>query len=66
MFKAILRFADGEEIEDDDVLFETEEEAEEYGLEMLSAYSTGVEVLSMSNVENSPVVDEAEILVIEV
>lgn len=48
MFKAVLKFADGEEVEDDE-RFETEKEAEEYGLVMLSNYNTGAEVLHMSN-----------------
>jgi hypothetical protein len=68
MFKAVLRFADGEEVEDDE-RFETEEEAEKYGLVMLSNYNTGAEVLHMSNPGDHPLPDDdadPEIEVLEV
>ena len=48
MFKAVLKFSDGEEVEDDE-RFETEEEAEECGLVMFSNHNAGAEVLHMSN-----------------
>ncbi|MFC7500562.1 hypothetical protein ACOACQ_19135 [Nocardioides sp. CPCC 206347] len=68
MFKAVLKFADGEEVEDDE-RFETEEEAEEYGLVMLSNYDTGAEVLHMSNPGDYPLDDadtDPDIVVVEV
>jgi hypothetical protein len=68
MFKAVLKFADGEEVEDDE-RFETEEEAEEYGLVMLSSYNTGAEVLHMSNPGDYPLDDDdadPDIVVVEV
>lgn len=64
MFKAVLKFADGEVV-DDDATFETEEEAEEHGYQMLGDYGTGVTVLSMHNLENSPEADEAEVVIVE-
>lgn len=68
MFKAVLKFSDGEEVEDDE-RFGTEEEAEEYGLVMLSNYNTGAEVLHMSNPGDYPLGDDDEdpdIVVVEV
>ena len=59
MFKAVLKFSDGEEVEDDE-RFETEEEAEEYGLVMLSNHNTGAEVLHMSNPGDYPLDAEDE------
>ena len=53
MFKVVLKFSDGDEVEDDE-RFETEEDAEEYGLVMLSNYNTGAEVLHMSNPGDYP------------
>jgi hypothetical protein len=59
VFKAVLKFSDGEEVEDDE-RFETEKEAEEYGLVMLSNYDTGAEVLNMSNPGDYPLDDDDE------
>lgn len=50
----------GEELEDlDDPTFETEADAEEYGLEMLGQYRTGMRTLNMSNPGDYPL-DESD------
>ena len=47
-FRAQLRFSDGETV-DDDYTYDTEEEAEESALNMISNYRTGIEDFHNSN-----------------
>lgn len=51
-----LSFSDGETI-DDGYDFDTEKEAKEYGLEMLSNYHEGGRILNMSNPGDYPLDD---------
>lgn len=61
-----MHYPDGT-IEEDEEVFETEDEATEYGLKMCSDYSAGGEVLHLSNPGDYPLSDEdAEFEVIEV
>ena len=66
-FKVVMQYPDGTSEEEDEV-FDTEEEAHEYGLVQCSNYSTGAEVLHMSNPGDYPLddADEADFDVIEV
>lgn len=52
VFKVVMQYPDGEE--EDDEVFETEAEANEYGLTQISNYHTGAEVLHMSNPGDYP------------
>jgi hypothetical protein len=67
MYKVIMIYPDGTEEEEEEV-FETEEEAREYGLEQCSNYVAGGEVLHMSNPGDYPLSedDHADFNVIEV
>ncbi|MDN5685003.1 hypothetical protein [Corynebacterium glyciniphilum] len=47
-YKVVMQYSDGTE-EEDDELFETEAEADEHGLYMVSCYRQGGEILHMSN-----------------
>jgi len=65
-YKVVMQYSDGTEEEDDEV-FETEAEADEHGLYMLSCYTQGNEILHMSNPGDYPLPDEeADFEVIEV
>lgn len=58
-FQAQLCFSDGETL-DDPYTYDTEEEAEESALNMISDYRTGNEVLHNSNPGDNPL-DDGEI-----
>ena len=58
-YKAQLNFPDGETLEDEWV-FETEKEAEDYGLQMSSEWQHGAEVLHLSNPGDNPLPEEDE------
>lgn len=63
-----LHCADGEIVDDDEV-FETESEAYEYGLYLLSCMHTGRETLNLSNPGDYPPDDEddePEIVIVEI
>lgn len=65
-YKVVMQYPDGAEEEDDEV-FETEAEADEHGLYMVSCYSQGGEILHMSNPGDYPLSDEeADFEVIEI
>jgi hypothetical protein len=53
VFKVVMKYSDGEQEEDDEV-FETEAEADEYGQTQVSNYETGGEVLHASNPGDHP------------
>ncbi|WP_207306448.1 hypothetical protein [Arthrobacter sp. S41] len=66
MFKVVMRYPDGSSEEQDEI-FETEQEAENYGLEQCSNYSLGGEVLHMSNPGDYPLEDEdADFEIVEI
>ena len=65
MFKVVMRYPDGT-TEEDDELFETELEAQDYGCTLLNNYETGGEVLHRSNPDDYPLEGEADFEVIEV
>ena len=68
MYKVVLIYPSGQKVEDDEV-FETKEEATEYGLEQCGNYAVGREVLHMSNAGDYPLgedVDDFDFDVIEV
>ncbi|WP_228509310.1 hypothetical protein [Herbiconiux sp. VKM Ac-1786] len=52
-----MTYSDGDREELDEI-FETESEAEEYGLEQVSNFDTGGEVLHLSNPGDYPAPDE--------
>lgn len=55
-YKVLMQYSDGtEEMEDD--IFDTEEEAEEYGCYLVSCSRTGAETLNMSNPGDYPLYD---------
>ncbi|MCM1091233.1 MAG: hypothetical protein NC092_10160 [Butyrivibrio sp.] len=63
-YKVVMTFPDGEVIDSykedgDDGIFDTEQEAEDYYTEWISNYSTGGEVLHLSNPGDYPI-DENE------
>ncbi|TAP28839.1 hypothetical protein EYR88_00635 [Arthrobacter sp. S41] len=61
-----MRYPDGSSEEQDEI-FETEQEAENYGLEQCSNYSLGGEVLHMSNPGDYPLEDEdADFEIVEI
>lgn len=65
-YKVVMQYPDGTTEEDDEV-FETEAEADEYGVYMVSCHSLGGEILHMSNSGDCPLSDEeADFEVIEV
>ena len=54
LFQIILKFADGtEELRDE--VFDSEEEAEEYGGYLMGCARTGAETLNMSNPYDNPI-----------
>ncbi|CAB4897613.1 unannotated protein [freshwater metagenome] len=59
MFKVVMKYPDGT-TEEEDELFETEEEANEFGLTQCSNYSTGAETLHLSNPGDYPAPDDDE------
>lgn len=61
-----MRYPDGSSEEQEEI-FETEQEAENYGLEQCSNYSLGGEVLHMSNPGDYPLEDEdADFEIVEI
>jgi len=56
-FKVVMTYSDGDREELDDV-FETESEAEAFGLEQVSNFDAGGEVLHLSNPGDYPAPDE--------
>ncbi|WP_169078663.1 hypothetical protein [Microcella alkalica] len=62
-----MKYSDGSSEEDDEI-FDTEEEANDYGLAQVSAYATGGEVLHLSNPGDYPLDpdDEADFEIVEV
>lgn len=66
MYKVIIKYPDGT-TEEDDEIFATEAEADEYGLVQVSNFSAGGEVLHMSNPGDYPLDDEdADYEVVEI
>jgi len=65
-YKVVMVYSSGEE--EDDEVFETEAEAEAYGLVQVSTYQAGGEVLNLSNPGDYPLDpdDEAEFKIIEI
>ena len=63
-----LVFSDGEEIPEDDQVFDTEEDALDHGATMLGEWQLGAEILHEHNHENPPLdeLTEPEIGVDEV
>lgn len=55
-FKVVMTYSDGDREELDDV-FETESEAEAFGLEQVSNFDAGGEVLHLSNPGDYPAPD---------
>ncbi len=65
-YKVEMQYPDGTTEEDDEV-FETEAEADEHGLYLVSCYREGGEILHMSNPGDYPLSDEeADFEIIEV
>jgi hypothetical protein len=65
-FKVVMHYPDGSKEEEDEV-FETETDANDYGLEQVNNYGVGGEVLHMSNMGDHQLSDEdADFEVIEV
>ena len=65
MYKVVMQYPDG--TEELDEIFETESEAEEHGLYMCSCYSTGEEILHLSNPGDNPLSDDkADYEIIEI
>ena len=56
-YKVLMHYPDGTE-EEEDELYDSEEAAEEAGCYGCSCYSTGAEILSMSNPGDYPLDDE--------
>jgi hypothetical protein len=66
MYKVVMNYSDGTSEEDDEI-FESESEANDYGLVQLSNMHTGAEVLHMSNPGDYPLEeDDSDFEVIEV
>ncbi len=59
VFKVIMKYADGEEEMDE--VFETEEEADEYGADCVSNYYEGGRILEMSNPGDYPFDEDEEV-----
>lgn len=64
-YKVVITFPDGEtfdsyEDEGDDGIFDTEEEARDYFCEWMGNYSTGGEVLHLSNPGDYPLNEDEE------
>ncbi len=56
-YRVVMQYSDGSTEEDDEV-FETEDEANEHGLYMVSCTSLGGEILHMSNPGDYPLSNE--------
>ena len=56
-YKVVMTYPNGEEEEMDEI-FDTEEEADRYGLECISNYKAGGEILNLSNPGDWPLEDE--------
>lgn len=66
MYKVVMKYPDGTTEEDDEV-FESASEANDYGMYMVSCYSQGGEILHMSNPGDYPLSDDdADFQVIEI
>ena len=68
-YKPILRYSDGTVLDDDDELFDTEEEALDYGGYLVSCTHLGAEICHWSNPGDNPPDDpddDPEIEIIEV
>lgn len=66
MFKVVMQYTDGTS-EEEDELFETEADAQAYGLEQCNNYIVGGEVLHLSNPGDYPLNDdEVDFEVVEV
>ncbi|MFT3834398.1 MAG: hypothetical protein QM711_13925 [Micropruina sp.] len=59
-YKVVMQYDDGSS-EIDDEVFDTEEEAQAYGLVCVSNYSTGAEVLHLSNPGDYPLNEDEEV-----
>ncbi len=59
LFQILLKYADGEEDLRDEI-FESEDEAEEYGEYLVSCAKSGAEILNMSNPYDNPIDDNDE------
>ena len=57
MYKVVMHYSDGTSEEEDEI-FETESEANNFGLEQLSNIATGAEVLHLSNPGDYLQIDE--------
>ena len=65
-FKVVMVYPGGEREEEDEV-FDTEEEANDFGLVQLENYSAGGEVLNLSNPGDYPLSEEeADFEIVEV
>lgn len=60
MYKVLLKYSDGTtDLYDDE--FETEEEAEDYGLYLIGCSREGAEILNMSNPGDYPLDDNEDL-----
>lgn len=59
-YQVIMRFSDGTTEEDEEV-FDTEEEANQYGLVQVSNYRSGADILHQSNPGDNPLDDDDEV-----
>ncbi|HAQ9610157.1 TPA: hypothetical protein IYE65_002920 [Enterococcus faecium] len=59
-FQVVMKFSDGT-VEQDDELFDTADEANEYGLTQVSNYRAGAEVLHASNPGDNPLDGDEEV-----
>lgn len=66
-YKVVMKYSDGT-VEEDDEVFDTEGEANEYGLNQVSNYQTGGEVLHLSNPGDHPLdaEDTADFEIVEI
>ncbi len=64
-YAVYLTFPEGESYLDDS-RFDTYEDADEYGLQCMSDYDTGAEIMNMSNPGDYPLLGNAEYDVVEV
>lgn len=66
MYKIVMKYPDGTSEEQDEV-FETESDADEYAVYLVSCYSQGGEILHMSNPGDYPLSDDsADFEIVEV
>lgn len=57
MYKVVMKYPDGTSEEEDEI-FESESEANDYGLYLVSCYDTGREVLHLHNPGDYPLSEE--------